>query len=118
MVNRARTRRLLSRRAVLKSTAAAAALTLGASMLNLGRFQVFADTPRKYSARATKLVERSLVIDMLGVLKIDFRPEAYARTLTDQEQAIFRTCGITAFHNSIGTLGPQVVDDTLAIMLA
>jgi membrane dipeptidase len=116
MVNRARTRRLLSRRAVLKSTAAAAALTLGAPMLNLGRFQVFADTPRKYSARAVKLVERSLVIDMLGVLKIDFRPEAYARTLTEQEEAVFRTCGITVFHNSIGTLGPNVVDDTLTFL--
>jgi membrane dipeptidase len=101
---------------VLESALAATALTLGTPMLNLGRFQVFADTPRKYSARAVRLVERSLVIDMLGVLKIDFRPDAYARTLTEQEESVFRTCGINVFHNSIGTLGPQAVEETLAFL--
>ena len=42
------------------------AVTLGLPMLNLASFQVFADSPRKYSARVVKLVERSLVIDMLA----------------------------------------------------
>ena len=52
-----------SRRRFLQ-VGAAALLAAGPSMLNLGRFQVFADSPKKYSARAVKLVERSLVIDM------------------------------------------------------
>jgi membrane dipeptidase len=74
--------------------------------------------PDEVLARAMKLVERSLVIDMLAVIVIDFRPEAYARTLTAEEEAMFRTSGITGFHNSIGTGGPQVVEETLAFLAA
>ncbi|MGH8316045.1 MAG: twin-arginine translocation signal domain-containing protein, partial [Steroidobacterales bacterium] len=71
----------LSRRRFLKG-GAAAAFAAGVPMLNFGSFQAFAVTPRKYSARAVKIVERSLVIDMLGVLKIDFTPEAYASPMS------------------------------------
>ena len=59
-------------------------------MLNFASFQVFADSPAPYSARAVGLVERSLVIDMLAVLKINFLPEAYANPLTEEEIAAFR----------------------------
>ena len=41
----------------------------------------------KYSARAIKIVERSLVIDMLAPLKIDFTPEAYADCHASEEAA-------------------------------
>ena len=97
---------------------AVAALTVGVPMLNLGSFQVFAATPRKYSARAMKLIERSLVIDMLGVLKIDFTPEAYAAPMSDEVAAMFRSCGINAFHHSIGTGGPGAVEETLEFLAA
>ncbi len=110
--------RIVGRRSLLKSALGATAATIGFPMLNLASFQVFADSPKKYSARAVKLVERSLVIDMLAPLVIDFRPEAYARTLTEQEEAMFRTCGITGFHHSIGTGGPQAVEETLAFLAA
>ena len=85
---------------------------------SFGSFEAFAAAPSRYSARAMKLVERSLVIDMLAVIVIDFRPEAYARTLTAEEEAMFRTSGITGFHNSIGTGGPQVVEETLMFLAA
>ena len=110
--------RIVGRRSLLKSALGATATTIGFPMLNLASFQVFADSPKKYSARAVKLVERSLVIDMLAPLVIDFRPEAYARTLTEQEEAMFRSCGITGFHHSIGTGGPQAVEETLAFLAA
>jgi len=106
-----------SRRRFLQ-VGAAALLAAGPSMLNLGRFQVFADSPKKYSARAVKLVERSLVIDMLGVLKLDFTPEAFAVPTTEQEAAMFRASGITAFHNSIGVGGPSAYDDALTFLAA
>ena len=77
-----------------------AALGVGMPMLNLASFRLFADSPATYSARAVDLVERSLVIDMLAVLKIDFLPEAYANPLTEAEIAAFRSCGITGFHNA------------------
>jgi membrane dipeptidase len=77
-----------------------------------------ADSPTKPSARAARLVERSLVIDMLAPLVIDFRPEAYARTLSPEEEAMFRNCGITGFHHSIGNAGPQAFEETLSFLAA
>ena len=112
------TSRTIGRRSLLKSALAVSATTVGFPMLNFGSFRVFAATPTKYSARAMKLVERSLVIDMLAVLVIDFRPEAYAGTLTEQQEAMFRASGITGFHNSIGTGGPQAVEQTLMFLAA
>jgi membrane dipeptidase len=108
--------RTVGRRSLLKSALAVSATTFGAPMLNFGSFQALASSPAKYPARAVKLVERSLVIDMLAVIVIDFRPEAYARTLTEQEEAMFRSCGITGFHHSIGTGGPRAVEDTLSFL--
>lgn len=103
----------ITRRGVLKSAAAVTALSVGFPMINIGRYRAFAASPKKYSAKTLRVVERSLVIDMLAPLKIDFSPEAYARRMTDEEAAVFRSCGINAFHNSIGTGGPQVVEETL-----
>jgi membrane dipeptidase len=110
--------KMIGRRGLLQSALAVTATHFGLPMLSLGSFQAFAAAPTKYSARAMKLVERSLVIDMLAVIVIDFRPEAYARTLTAEEEAMFRTSGITGFHNSVGTGGPQVVEETLAFLAA
>jgi membrane dipeptidase len=65
-----------------------------------------------------RAVERALVIDMLAPLKIDFTPEAYAGPISDEQAAMFRSCGITGFHNSIGTGGPSAVEETLSFMAA
>jgi membrane dipeptidase len=97
-----------SRRACLKGMGAAA------SLLGL---QAFAAAD-KYSRKVVDLVERSLVIDMLGPLKLDFRPEAYAEPLSEQDAAMFRTCGITAFHNSVGVGGPNAYDEALQFISA
>lgn len=109
--------RTVQRRSLLKAAMGASA-TLAFPMLNLASYRVFADSPKKYSARAVKLVERSLVIDMLAPLFIDFTPEAYAQTLTEQQEAMFRTCGITGFHNSVGNGGPGAVQDSLSFLAA
>ena len=108
----------LNRRRCLQGMGAAA------SILSLPAFAAAAataakpDTEHKYSKKVIDLVERSLVIDMLGPLKIDFRPEAYADPLTEQEAAMFRTCGITAFHNSVGVGGPAAYDEALQFIAA
>ncbi|MGB5133416.1 MAG: membrane dipeptidase, partial [Steroidobacteraceae bacterium] len=101
-----------SRRRLLQGAGSIAAIACF-PMLNFASFQVFADSPKKYSARAMKIVQQSLVIDMLAPLKIDFRPEAFADPLTAAEIAAFRSCGINAFHHSIGTGGPEVQKETL-----
>jgi membrane dipeptidase len=95
-----------------------AALGIGLPMLNLASFRLFADSPATYSARAVELVQRSLVIDMLAVLKINFLPEAYTAPLTEAETAAFRSCGITGFNNAVGTGGPAVVEETLSFLAA
>jgi membrane dipeptidase len=107
----------VSRRRFLKGAAGGAALGIASPMLNFASFRVFADAP-PYSARAVDLVKRSLVIDMLAPLKLDFSPEAYSTPLTEQQAADFRASGITGFHNSVGTGGPAVVEETLGFLAA
>jgi len=105
----------LDRRRCLQGIGAAA------SILSLPAFAATAaktDPEHKYSKKVVDLVERSLVIDMLGPLKLDFRPEAYAEALSEQEAAMFRTCGITAFHNSVGVGGPNAYDEALQFISA
>lgn len=104
-----------ARRYLLKGAIAAA---VTAPMINLGRCTVFAATSSKYSARAIKLVERSLVIDMLAPLKLDFTPAAYASPLTEQQAAMFRESGITGFHNALGIGGQRAHEDALSFMAA
>jgi membrane dipeptidase len=107
----------VTRRRLLQGAAGGAALGLGFPMLNFASFRVFADAPA-YSARTLDVVGRSLVIDMLAPLKIDFTPEAYSTPLSEQQAADFRASGITGFHNSIGTGGPGVVEETLTFLAA
>ena len=49
-----------------------AASAVAAPMVNLGRFQLFGATGPVYSTRVVDLVARSLVIDMLGLLTMDW----------------------------------------------
>jgi membrane dipeptidase len=71
-----------------------------------------------YPAKVIDLVGRSLVIDMLGPLKLDFTPQAYSTPLSDADAAMFRSSGITAFHNSIGVGGAAAYDDALQFIAA
>jgi membrane dipeptidase len=105
----------LTRRRLLRG---AAAIGIGIPMLNLASFRVFANEPTRYSARAVELVERSLVIDMLAPLKIDFTPAAYADPLSPAAVDEFRSSGITGFHHSVGEGGADVVEETLAFLAA
>jgi membrane dipeptidase len=99
----------VDRRAYLKG--------MGSAALLLG-LPVFAAATTRYSKKVVDLVERSLVIDMLGPLKLDFRPEAYAEPLSEPDAAMFRSCGITAFHNSVGVGGPNAYDEALQFLVA
>lgn len=103
----------LSRRNILKGAAAPGVCAF--PMINIGRYAVAGAQERTYSARAVALVERSLVIDMLGVPKLDFRPEAYSRPLSEAEVAQWRVSGITAIHNAVGL---ESRDDALTYLAA
>jgi membrane dipeptidase len=105
-----------NRRRSLKVMAGALA-TLALPNLGLGKAAP-GDPKNQYPAKVLDLVQRSLIIDMLGPLKLDFRPEAYAAPLTDAEAAMFRSSGITAFHNSVGVGGASAYDDALQFIAA
>jgi membrane dipeptidase len=96
---------------------AGAALALAPLRLRAGPLSPDAAT-RKYRRKIVDLVQRSLVIDMLAPLKLDFSPEAYANPLTDAEIVMYRSCGITGFHNSEGVGGSTAYDDALNYMTA
>lgn len=107
-----------TRRRLLKGAAGAAGLATGFPMLNFGAYQVFAQTPTRYSARAIKLIQRSHVIDMLGVLAMDARDPKLRHRLPPEKAAEYRTSGITATHNAFGFGGPDVHHDVLVFMAA
>ena len=90
------------------------ALCSGLPMINTGRYRLFAQSTRQYSARAVGIVERALVIDMLGVFKLDFEPTAFANPATPQEAAMYRASGITAIHNAVGVGGREQALEFLA----
>src|SRR5258708_15896413 len=106
----------ISRRRSLKTMAGALA-ALALPRIDFAKAAA-ADPKNSYPAKVLDLVQRSLIIDMLGPLKLDFRPEAYATPLTDAEAAMFRSSGITAFHNSVGVGGASAYEDALQFIAA
>ena len=77
-----------------------------------------AETKNKYPAKVIDLVRRSLVIDMLAPLKIDFNPDAFSLPLSAADAAMFRASGITGFHNSVGVGGATAYDEALQFVAA
>jgi membrane dipeptidase len=103
----------ISRRAAIAGAAAA----LAAPMLNRGRYRLFAQSQQQYSARAVALVERSLVIDMLGVFTLDFpkmdRWTANPELFTAAELQRFKESGINVFHPAVGLGGVNAFETAL-----
>ena len=62
-------------RTLLRGAAAAAGAALAAPF-NRGRYRLFANSLVDYSARTIALMQRSVVIDMLGVFTLDFPLQA------------------------------------------
>ena len=93
----------IGRRQVLKGAAA----TVAAPMLNLGSYRLGAQSPRRYSKRAVDLVRGSVVIDMLGPIKIEAVRDFYVKPLGAADAAEFRASGITGFHHAFGIGGPE-----------
>jgi len=106
-----------SRREFLRAAAGATAALAAAPMLNLGRFRLFAWSATEYSARAIDLMNRAIVVDMLGPLTLNF--PLGAKWITDPESfgsadaQKFRDSGINVFHIAVGTGGPEAYEQTL-----
>jgi membrane dipeptidase len=83
-----------------------AACTLAAPLINRGRFRAFAASSPEYSAATLDLVHSSLVIDLLGLLTLDYRkliewqtrPESFG----EADLARLKASGVTVFHPGVG----------------
>ena len=100
---------LLSRRDLLKRTALAGVGAIAAPMLNLGQFQLFANSKTEYSARAIDLVKQSTVIDMLCVMTLDFTKQAKwfndPASFTAADLQPWKDSGISIIHPALGMGG-------------
>ncbi|HEY2395835.1 MAG TPA: membrane dipeptidase [Rudaea sp.] len=99
-------------------------LGMSAAALALAPWRLYAqswslaETKKKYPAKVVDLVQRSLVIDMLAPLKIDFNPDAFSLPLSEADAQMFLNCGITGFHNSVGVGGATAYEEALQFIAA
>jgi membrane dipeptidase len=103
---------VISRRALLKG----AALAVAAPMIQRGRFCLFAQGETAYSASYSRLtldlVRRSTVIDMLGLLTLNYSKlcswEAEPGGFAAHDFEKLKASGITIFHPAVGFTGADV----------
>src|ERR1700691_1992345 len=81
------------------------------------RFQLFAGSLAEYSARTIDLIRQSVVIDMLGLLTLDF-PKLYAwqrnpETFTKADFGKLVDSGITVFHPAVCYDGRAAYDESV-----
>jgi membrane dipeptidase len=109
---------MLSRRSVLKG----AVLSLAAPMINRQRFSLFAQSQTDYSVQTVDLVRRSTVIDMLGLLTLDYKklsawmanPVQFGRA----DFLRFRDSGITVLHPAVGYTTGDIYTKSLSDITA
>src|SRR5215471_691944 len=104
---------MISRRFFLKG----APLALAAPMINRGRFGLFAKGRTEYSARTVDLIRRSTVIDMLGLLTLNYKKlsswEREPSQFREQEFSRLKDSGITVFHPAVGYLTGDIYAESL-----
>jgi len=92
-------------------------LSLGAPLLNRGRFALFAQSEGVYSALTIDLVRSSTVIDMLGLLTLDFTKLSAWRAQPGRFQAAdfqrLKDSGITIFHPAVGYTEGDIYSSSL-----
>ncbi|MEE4161547.1 MAG: membrane dipeptidase [Woeseiaceae bacterium] len=105
----------VTRRSVLRTLATTA---VAAPFINIGRYEVFAASNREYGDRVIRLVNESLVIDMLSLFDMTrlFTAEAagedpYGYSREDIEA--IKASGIDVFHPATGMGGPGVQLDVM-----
>lgn len=114
--------KLLSRRKLLKNTVLAGATVIAAPMINLNRFQLFANSPTEYSVKAIDLVKQATVMDMLCVMTLDFGKQAKwnanPELFTEADFQHFKDSGINIIHPAVGLGGPDAYNQTLTFFAA
>jgi membrane dipeptidase len=93
-------------------------LIAGAPFINRGRFSLFAGSLEEYSSLAVELVQTSTVIDMLGLITLDF-PKLFAwqqnpSLFGQREYEKIKAGGITVFHTATGYCSGDIHHQSLA----
>ena len=74
-------------------------------MISLGRYRLFAGVPHEYSARAIDLMASSIVVDMLGLLTLDWaklrRWQISPESFMPEDFEKLASSGITVFHPAV-----------------
>jgi membrane dipeptidase len=108
--------RRVSRRDALRAGASALGTIFVAPMVNIGRYRLFASSPVEYSARCVKLMEESVVVDMLGALTLSGKWREWSQapeSFTDADAQRYRDSGITVFHHAFGLSGPTAYEQSI-----
>ena len=104
---------VITRRSVLASGACA----LAAPFLNSGRFRLAAAPENLYSAATLDLIQQSTVIDMLGLLTLDYRKwaqwVAQPETFRPADFQRLKESGTTVFHPAVGFTGGDAFMESL-----
>jgi membrane dipeptidase len=103
---------VISRRSILRG----AAVSLAAPFINRGQFSLFAQGDA-YSARTLDLVRQSTVIDMLGLITLNYKklsswesdPAGFRRA----DFVRLKNSGITALHPAVGYTTGDIYAETL-----
>jgi membrane dipeptidase len=94
-----------------------AAAALAAPLINRGRFRLFAQSEQEYCALTIDLVHSSLVIDMLGLLTLDYRKLTDWQSNPDHFKAAdlrkLKSSGTTVFHPAVGFVGGDIYQSSL-----
>jgi membrane dipeptidase len=107
----------VNRREFLRAGLLAGTGVLAGPMINRGRYNLFADTRSEHSARAVELVGRSMVIDMLGLLTLDW-PKLHAwqhdpGAFGGSDLQKLRSSGVRVFHPAVDPNDPRAYDAAL-----
>lgn len=99
-----------------RSLLGAATSVLAAPMLNLGRCSLFAGTRGEVSVQAVDIVRSSLVIDMMGLLTVDWdrlrRWHTEPSSFGPSDFEALRTSGVTVFHPAVDLNCTDIVAET------
>jgi membrane dipeptidase len=93
---------VISRRSLLSG----AAFAVAAPMINRSRFSLYAQTEAVYSALTINLIQRCTVIDMLGLVTLNFNKlsawQAQPGRFLPADFKRLKDSGITIFHPAVG----------------
>src|ERR1022692_1703653 len=108
---------MVSPRTLLKGVA----LSLGAPLLNRGRFALFAQSAAEYSAPPRGFGRPGTVIDMLGLLPLNYRKltawEADPGRFRQADFLRLKASGITVFHPAVGYTAGDLYAESLRDIL-